>query len=54
MTVKEAVVTTSLRLPETLHAGLVAQARREGRSLNAQIVYLLQKAYRVREQGWTE
>lgn len=33
-----------LRLPPDLHAALVALAEREGRSLNAQIVYLLKKA----------
>jgi hypothetical protein len=34
----------NLRLPVELHAALVAMTRREHRSLNGQIVYLLQRA----------
>lgn len=38
------MIETGLRLPEQLHALLVAWAQDEGRSLNSQIVYLLKKA----------
>lgn len=34
----------SLRLPAEMHAQLVALAKREGRSLHAQILYLLRQA----------
>lgn len=33
-----------LRLPEDLHAALAALAKREGRSLHGQIIYMLRKA----------
>lgn len=42
--VVENLVRLMLRLPANLHALLTAMARRERRSLNAQIVYLLQQA----------
>lgn len=43
------MVETGLRMPELLHAAMVAWAKEEGRSLNAQIVYLLKMA--VNEAG---
>ena len=36
----------ALRLPPDLHAALVELARREDRSLNQQLVYLLRQAVR--------
>ena len=36
----------ALRLPPDLHAALVDMARREDRSLNQQLVYLLRQAVR--------
>jgi len=39
-----AEVKLQLRLPPELHAALVEMAKREHRSLNGQIVYLLSKA----------
>lgn len=38
----------SLRLPDEMHEALKALAEREGRSLHAQILYMLRKAL---EQG---
>ena len=36
----------SLRLPPDLHGALVEMARREDRSLNQQLIYLLREAVR--------
>ena len=36
----------ALRLPPALHAALVDMARREDRSLNQQLIYLLRQAVR--------
>ena len=36
----------ALRLPPDLHAALVEMARREDRSLNQQLIYLLRQAVR--------
>ncbi len=36
----------ALRLPPELHAALVETARREDRSLNQQLIYLLRQAVR--------
>jgi hypothetical protein len=44
--VAEAVVRLILRLPGDVHAALVAWAKDEERSLNAQIIYLLREAIR--------
>ena len=41
-----AEVKLQLRLPQELHAELVEAARREERSLNGQIVYLLRQVTR--------
>lgn len=46
----ERLVRLMLRLPVDLHATLVAEARREERSLNAQIVYLLRQALTEQER----
>ncbi len=40
----------SLRLPPDLHSVLVAMADTERRSLNAQIVYMLQRATTSRDK----
>ncbi len=37
----------SLRLPDEMHETLKALAEREGRSIHAQILYLLRKALEV-------
>jgi hypothetical protein len=42
--VAENIVKLVLRLPADLHAVLVEMAKQEQRSLNGQIVYLLQQA----------
>ena len=42
----EREVRYSLRLPPDLHAALVDLARREDRSLNQQLIYLLRQAVR--------
>jgi hypothetical protein len=39
-----------LRMPEDLHARLVSLAKRERRSLHAEILWLLQKAVEDQEQ----
>lgn len=39
-----AIVRITLRLPSDLHAALADLARREDRSLHAQIIYLLRRA----------
>ena len=42
----EREVRYSLRLPPDLHGALVEMARREERSLNQQLIYLLRQAVR--------
>lgn len=37
-----------LRLPADLHAALVAAAKEDERSLNAQIIYMLRQALKIR------
>lgn len=39
-----AILRMTLRLPSDLHAALADLARREGRSLHAQVIYLLRRA----------
>ena len=41
----------SLRIPSQLHTRLVKLAKAEGRSLNAQLLYLAQKAVENSEMG---
>jgi hypothetical protein len=47
---REREVTTSLRLESELHTKLVALATRERRSLQQQIVYMLERAVELEEK----
>ena len=43
------IKSTSLRIDEKLHAKIVNDAKKERRSISAQIIYMIEKYYEIQE-----